>query len=181
VQRRAGTERKHGTTGCPGRTHLRQFPTQPSHLPIYALRELPNVRPSAASRRPELTVPRHVTATPPVDRLGEPAQSGDGLNPRLLNGPDGPRMGANVQRNMEEDDIRFAMGVFERPAPLTQVVEPTADYRVLAALPGAAPSRPRAERHRIPRTRCPTTGVHPSRRERGAPQGRGDPTALPSR
>lgn len=48
------------------------------------------------------------------DPLGEPAQSGDGLNPGLLNGPDGPRMGANVQRNMEEGRIRFAMGVFER-------------------------------------------------------------------
>lgn len=48
------------------------------------------------------------------DPLEEPAPSGDGLNPGLLNGPDGPRMGANVQRNMEEDRIRFAMGVFER-------------------------------------------------------------------
>jgi SAM-dependent methyltransferase len=48
------------------------------------------------------------------DPLGELAQSDDGLNPGLLNGPDGPRMGANVQRNMEEDRIRFAMGVFER-------------------------------------------------------------------
>jgi SAM-dependent methyltransferase len=48
------------------------------------------------------------------DPLGEPAPSGDGLNPGLLNGPDGPRMGTNVQRNMEEDRIRFAMGVFER-------------------------------------------------------------------
>ena len=48
------------------------------------------------------------------DPLGEPDPSSDGLNPGLLNGPDGPRMGANVQRNMEEDRIRFAMGVFER-------------------------------------------------------------------
>lgn len=48
------------------------------------------------------------------DPLGEPDTSGDGLNPGLLNGPDGPRMGANVQRNMEEGRICFAMGVFER-------------------------------------------------------------------
>ncbi len=52
-----------------------------------------------------------VLATP--DPLAEPAQSDDGLNPGLLNGPDGPRMGANVQRNMEEGRICFAMGVFE--------------------------------------------------------------------
>ena len=48
------------------------------------------------------------------DPLGEPDPSGDGLHPGLLNGPDGPRMGANVQRNVEEDRIRFALGVFER-------------------------------------------------------------------
>ena len=48
------------------------------------------------------------------DPRGEPDSSGDGLDPGLLNGPDGPRMGANVQRNMEEGRIRFAMGVFER-------------------------------------------------------------------
>lgn len=53
-----------------------------------------------------------VLATP--DPLAEPVQSDDGLNPGLLNGPDGPRMGANVQRNMEEGRICFAMGVFER-------------------------------------------------------------------
>jgi SAM-dependent methyltransferase len=51
-------------------------------------------------------------ATP--DPLGEPDASANGLNPGLLNGPDGPRMGANVQRNMNEDRIRFAIGVFER-------------------------------------------------------------------
>ena len=38
----------------------------------------------------------------------------NGLNPGLLNGPDGPRMGANVQRNIEDGRILFAMGVFER-------------------------------------------------------------------
>lgn len=48
------------------------------------------------------------------DPLGEPAPEGEGLNPGLLNGSDGPRMGANVQRNMEEGRIRFAIGVFER-------------------------------------------------------------------
>lgn len=48
------------------------------------------------------------------DPLGEPAPAGEGLDPGLLNGPDGPHMGANVQRNMEEGRIRFAMGVFER-------------------------------------------------------------------
>jgi SAM-dependent methyltransferase len=48
------------------------------------------------------------------DPLGEPDSSGNGLNPGLLNGSDGPRMGANVQRNMEEGRICFAMGVFER-------------------------------------------------------------------
>ena len=49
-----------------------------------------------------------------TDPLDELTPAGEGLNPGLLNGPDGPRMGANVQRNMEEGRIRFAMGVFER-------------------------------------------------------------------
>lgn len=48
------------------------------------------------------------------DPLAEATPTGEGLDPGLLNGPDGPRMGANVQRNMEEGRIRFAMGVFER-------------------------------------------------------------------
>lgn len=43
-----------------------------------------------------------------------PATSGSGLNPGLLNGPDGSRMGASVQRNMEEGRIVWAMGLFER-------------------------------------------------------------------
>jgi hypothetical protein len=34
--------------------------------------------------------------------------------PGLLNGPDGPLIGANVRRNIEEGRIIFAMGVFER-------------------------------------------------------------------
>lgn len=37
-----------------------------------------------------------------------------GLDPGLINGPDGPLKGANVQRNIEEGRIIFAMGVFER-------------------------------------------------------------------
>lgn len=37
-----------------------------------------------------------------------------GLNPGLLNGPDGPRIGANVQRNMAEGRIVWATGLFER-------------------------------------------------------------------
>lgn len=56
---------------------------------------------------------RNALAKP--DPLGEPPDPpGGGLDPGLLNGPDGPRMGANVQRNLEEDRIRFALGVFER-------------------------------------------------------------------
>lgn len=37
-----------------------------------------------------------------------------GLDPNLLNGPDAPLVGANVRRNLEEERIVFAMGVFER-------------------------------------------------------------------
>jgi SAM-dependent methyltransferase len=48
------------------------------------------------------------------DPLGEEAPASDGLNPALLNGPDGPRMGPNVPRNMEEGRILFAIGVYER-------------------------------------------------------------------
>jgi SAM-dependent methyltransferase len=48
------------------------------------------------------------------DQASEGTTVSDGLNPGLLNGPDGPRMGANVQRNMEEGRIIFALGVFER-------------------------------------------------------------------
>ncbi|MGN6359571.1 MAG: class I SAM-dependent methyltransferase [Thermomicrobiales bacterium] len=47
------------------------------------------------------------------------ASAGDGpadggLNPALLNGPDGPRMGASMQRNLQEGRIVRAMGLFER-------------------------------------------------------------------
>jgi ubiquinone/menaquinone biosynthesis C-methylase UbiE len=48
------------------------------------------------------------------DPMGKEGPATDGLNPGLLNGPDGPRMGANVQRNMAEGRIDFAMGAFER-------------------------------------------------------------------
>jgi SAM-dependent methyltransferase len=43
---------------------------------------------------------------------GQPAQQG--LDPGLLNGPDGPQMGANVARNSKEGRILAALGVFER-------------------------------------------------------------------
>ena len=36
------------------------------------------------------------------------------LNPGLLNGPDGPQMGANVGRNSQEGRILPALGVYER-------------------------------------------------------------------
>jgi hypothetical protein len=48
------------------------------------------------------------------DPVSEEAAASGGLNPGLLNGPEGPRMGANVQRNMQEARIIFAIGVFER-------------------------------------------------------------------
>jgi hypothetical protein len=36
------------------------------------------------------------------------------INPGLLNGPNGPQMGANVGRNSEEGRILPALGVYER-------------------------------------------------------------------
>jgi len=36
------------------------------------------------------------------------------LDPGLLNGPNGPQMGANVGRNSEEGRILPALGVYER-------------------------------------------------------------------
>jgi sarcosine/dimethylglycine N-methyltransferase len=45
---------------------------------------------------------------------GEDVPADGGLNPGLLYGPDGPRMGANVQRNVQEGRIVCAMGHFER-------------------------------------------------------------------
>jgi SAM-dependent methyltransferase len=45
---------------------------------------------------------------------GEDIAATGGLDPGLLNGPDGPLMGANVQRNIKEGRIVLAMGVFER-------------------------------------------------------------------
>ncbi|GAC1451298.1 MAG: class I SAM-dependent methyltransferase [Ktedonobacterales bacterium] len=48
------------------------------------------------------------------EESGEYVPATGGLNPGLLNGPDGPRMGANVQRNSAEGRIVWAMGLFER-------------------------------------------------------------------
>jgi SAM-dependent methyltransferase len=48
------------------------------------------------------------------DAAGEDVPATVGFNPGLLNGPDGPLMGANVQRNLEEGRIVLAMGLFER-------------------------------------------------------------------
>jgi SAM-dependent methyltransferase len=48
------------------------------------------------------------------DPLEESSSSEDALDSSLLNGPDGPLMGANVQRNLQEARICFALGVFER-------------------------------------------------------------------
>ncbi len=48
------------------------------------------------------------------EESGEDVPATGGLNPGLLNGPDGPLMGATVQRNHEEGRIVWAMGVFER-------------------------------------------------------------------
>jgi SAM-dependent methyltransferase len=45
---------------------------------------------------------------------GEGMASTGGLNPGLLMGPDGPRMAANVQRNIKEGRIDFVMAVFDR-------------------------------------------------------------------
>lgn len=45
---------------------------------------------------------------------GEDVPADGGLNPGLLNGPDGPRMEASVQRNMADGRIVWAMGLFER-------------------------------------------------------------------
>lgn len=48
------------------------------------------------------------------DPSGEDTPATGELNPGLLTGPDGPRMGANVLRNHEEGRIVWAVGVFER-------------------------------------------------------------------
>jgi sarcosine/dimethylglycine N-methyltransferase len=47
------------------------------------------------------------------EESSEEVPATDGLNPGLLNGSEGPRMGANVQRNMAEGRIVWAMGLFE--------------------------------------------------------------------
>ena len=48
------------------------------------------------------------------DPQGDKPSPHPGLNPGLLNGPDGPQMGANVGRNSEEGRILPALGVYER-------------------------------------------------------------------
>lgn len=48
------------------------------------------------------------------DPLGEPSESDDLLDSTLLNGPEGPRMGENLQRNMQEGRMCFAIATFER-------------------------------------------------------------------
>lgn len=48
------------------------------------------------------------------DPQAEKPSSHPALNPGLLNGPDGPQMGANVARNSTEGRILAALGVYER-------------------------------------------------------------------
>jgi hypothetical protein len=61
-----------------------------------------------------LTGPELVAELERQEALSDDGTTADGLNPGLLNGPDGPRMGPNVQRNMQEDRIIWAIGIFER-------------------------------------------------------------------
>ena len=49
-----------------------------------------------------------------VDPQADTPSSHPALNPGLLNGPNGPQMGANVGRNSEEGRILPALGVYER-------------------------------------------------------------------
>ena len=52
-----------------------------------------------------------------LDRPGPRAgstSSHPGLNPALLNGPDGPQMTASAVRNSEEGRMLAALGVYER-------------------------------------------------------------------
>jgi hypothetical protein len=49
-----------------------------------------------------------------VDPEGDKPSSHPALNPGLLNGPNGPQMGANVGRNSDEGRILPALGVYER-------------------------------------------------------------------
>ena len=48
------------------------------------------------------------------DPQSDKASSHPPLNPGLLNGPDGPQMGANVGRNSAEGRILPALGAYER-------------------------------------------------------------------
>jgi hypothetical protein len=49
-----------------------------------------------------------------VDLQGEAPSAHPPLNPGLLNGPNGPQMGANVGRNSQEGRILPVLGVYER-------------------------------------------------------------------
>jgi sarcosine/dimethylglycine N-methyltransferase len=49
-----------------------------------------------------------------ADPQADQPSSHPSLNPGLLNGPDGPQMGANVARNSAEGRILAALGVYER-------------------------------------------------------------------
>ena len=49
-----------------------------------------------------------------ADPQADKPSSHPALNPGLLNGPDGPKMGANVGRNSKEGRILAALGVYER-------------------------------------------------------------------
>ena len=49
----------------------------------------------------------------PDPRAGTPSAH-PSLNPGLLNGPEGPQMGGNAQRNIEEGRMLAALGVYER-------------------------------------------------------------------
>lgn len=48
------------------------------------------------------------------DPAGEKTPTASSLDSGLLDGPDSPRMGANVRRNTAENRIVWALGVFER-------------------------------------------------------------------
>lgn len=49
-----------------------------------------------------------------LEESGENAPEDIGLDTGLLNGLDGPRMGASIQRNVQEERIVWAIGVYER-------------------------------------------------------------------
>jgi SAM-dependent methyltransferase len=49
-----------------------------------------------------------------AEQQADDASSRPALDPGILNGPDGPQMGANVGRNSKEGRILAALGVYER-------------------------------------------------------------------